>query len=55
MIERMSENDQIVTRYMADREFQGSAFPILAREIFASIRSKEAGVPVAGKFDDVSS
>ena len=34
MIERMAENDQIVTRYMADADFQGSAFPILAREIF---------------------
>ena len=27
MIERMAENDQIVTRYMADMEFQASAFP----------------------------
>ena len=27
MIERMGENDKIVTRYMADQEFQGSAFP----------------------------
>ena len=34
MIERMGENDKIVTRYMADQDFQGSAFPILAREIF---------------------
>lgn len=40
MIERMGENDKIVTRYMADRDFQGSAFPILAREIFDSIRSR---------------
>ena len=31
MIERMGENDKIVTRYMADSDFQGSAFPILAR------------------------
>lgn len=38
MIERMAENDKIVTRYMADREFQGSAFPILAREIFNAVR-----------------
>jgi type I restriction enzyme R subunit len=42
MIERMGENDKIVTRYMADREFQGSAFPILAREIFETIRAKQA-------------
>lgn len=39
MIERMADNDCIVTRYMADRDFQGSAFPILAREIFESIRA----------------
>lgn len=39
MIERMADNDAIVTRYMADREFQASAFPILAREIFEAVRS----------------
>lgn len=38
MIERMEQNDEIVTRYMADRDFQGTAFPILAREIFEAIR-----------------
>ena len=42
MIERMAENDTIVTRYMADSDFQGSAFPILARQIFETIR---AGAP----------
>lgn len=42
MIERMAENDQIVTRYMGDREFQGAAFPILAREIFDSVRAGRA-------------
>ena len=41
MIDRMAENDKIVTRYMADQEFQGAAFPILAREIFEVIRSKD--------------
>lgn len=40
MIERMAENDEIVTRYMADKDFQGSAFPILAREIFEEVRSR---------------
>jgi type I restriction enzyme, R subunit len=40
MIERMGENDKIVTRYMSDRDFQGAAFPILAREIFETIRAK---------------
>jgi hypothetical protein len=39
MIERTGENDKIVTRYMADREFQASAFPILAREIFDAVRN----------------
>lgn len=47
MIERMGENDAIVTRYMSDKEFQGSAFPILAREIFEAIRSKTS-VPSTG-------
>jgi type I restriction enzyme R subunit len=42
MIERMAEDDKIVTRYMADQEFQGSAFPILAREIFEAVRGKPA-------------
>lgn len=39
MIQRMAENDGIVTRYMDDEAFQGEAFPILAREIFASINA----------------
>lgn len=42
MIERMAENDKIVTRYLDDAEFQKAAFPILAREIFESIRSDES-------------
>jgi type I restriction enzyme R subunit len=42
MIERMADNDRIVTRYMADKEFQGAAFPILAREIFEAVRSEES-------------
>lgn len=41
MIERMAENDKIVTRYMADPAFQGAAFPILAREIFESVRLEQ--------------
>ena len=41
-MERMSDNDKIVTRYMADQEFQGSAFPILAREIFEAVRAQSA-------------
>ena len=42
MITRMAENDQIVTRYMADKEFQAAAFPILAREIFEAVRSRSS-------------
>ncbi|MEX2431443.1 MAG: hypothetical protein WD645_05935 [Dehalococcoidia bacterium] len=42
MIERMGENDKIVTRYMEDDDFQGSAFPILAREIFNAVREGAA-------------
>ena len=42
MVERMGENDKIVTRYMADRDFQASAFPILAREIFDAVRQNNA-------------
>ena len=37
MIERMGENDALVTRYMSDPEFQETAFPILAREIFEAV------------------
>jgi type I restriction enzyme R subunit len=29
----------LVTRYMGDQDFQGSAFPILAREIFEAVRA----------------
>ncbi len=49
MIERMGENDEIVTRYMADQAFQGAAFPVLAREIFDAVRARaSAGAFVAG-------
>ena len=37
MIQRMTENDKIVTRYMDDGEFQRTAFPLLAKEIFETI------------------
>jgi type I restriction enzyme R subunit len=40
MIERMGENDRIVTRYMSDNDFQGTAFPILAKEIFEAVRER---------------
>src|SRR3712207_3324622 len=36
MIQRMSENDEIVSRYMDDQDFQNAIFPLLAKEIFTS-------------------
>jgi type I restriction enzyme R subunit len=38
MIARMADNDEIVTRYMSDRDFQAVAFPILARQIFEAVQ-----------------
>lgn len=40
MMQRMSENDEIVTRYMDDDDFQKAVFPILAKEIYAGIHSQ---------------
>ncbi len=40
MMQRMSENDYIVTRYMDDAEFQKAIFPILAREIHQAVIGK---------------
>lgn len=40
MIQRMTENDKIVTRYMDDDQFQRTAFPILSREIYEAIRGE---------------
>ena len=45
MIQRMGENDKIVTRYMDDPEFQNAAFPILAKAIFEAVRAKESAQP----------
>jgi type I restriction enzyme, R subunit len=47
MIERMGENDKIVTRYMGDRDFQAAAYPILAREIFDAVRAQRIADPEA--------
>ncbi|MHB8249729.1 MAG: type I restriction endonuclease subunit R [Acidithiobacillus sp.] len=41
MIQRMAENDKIVTRYMDDGDFQRTAFPILAREIFEAVHAAQ--------------
>ncbi len=32
-------NDKCGTRYMDDQDFQNSAFPILSREIFKTVRA----------------
>lgn len=37
MIQRMSENDMIVTKYMDDKEFQKVVLPLLAKEIYKTI------------------
>jgi type I restriction enzyme, R subunit len=47
MIERMGENDALVTRYMNDPEFQETAFRPLAREIFNSVREGEGSAEPA--------
>ncbi len=52
MIERLGENDKIVTRYMADHDFRDSAFPILAREIFDAVRRAEGAVRTDGESHD---
>ena len=39
MIQRMSENDAIVSRYMDDKDFQKTIFPILAKNIFNNIQT----------------
>jgi type I restriction enzyme R subunit len=42
MVQRMSENDSIVSRYMDDTEFQKVVFPILAKEIYNNVLKKMA-------------
>ncbi len=37
MIERMSDNDAIVTRYLEDEKFRATALPYLAKAIFESV------------------
>ena len=45
MIERMSENDALVKRYLEEPEFQNVAYEVLAREIFAAGRGQPVGGP----------
>lgn len=41
MMQRMAENDDIVTRYMDDPNFQKTIFSILAKEIYDSVLGKQ--------------
>jgi type I restriction enzyme, R subunit len=43
MMQRMAQNDDIVTKYMDDDDFQKTIFPILAKEIYSDILRREAG------------
>jgi len=37
IVQRMADNDSIVTRYMDDLDFQKTIFPILAKDIYRSV------------------
>lgn len=37
MIQRMADNDRIVTRYMDDKEFGDAAFSVLSKAVYDSI------------------
>lgn len=54
IIQRMGENDKIVTRYIDDPEFQNTAFPILAKAIFEMVRGKESARPSIDRRDSPS-
>ncbi|MBK6728414.1 MAG: type I restriction endonuclease subunit R [Xanthomonadales bacterium] len=41
MIQRMADNDKIVTRYMDDKEFGSAAFAVLSKAIYDSISASE--------------
>ena len=44
MIVRMSENDELVKRYLEEPEFQNLAYGVLAEEVFKAVRGGEVGV-----------
>ena len=37
MVQRMADNDSIVTRYMDDIDFQKTIFPLLAKDIYKNV------------------
>jgi type I restriction enzyme, R subunit len=43
MIQRMGENDRIVTRYLDDKAFESAAFAVLSKVIYESIPANENG------------
>ncbi len=45
MIQRMAENDKIVTRYMDDKDFGNAAFDVLTRAIYETIPKAEEPQP----------
>ena len=42
MVQRMADNDKIVTRYMDDKEFGDAAFNVLSKAIYDSIPTEDA-------------
>lgn len=48
MIQRMSDNDKIVTRYMDDKEFGDAAFGVLSKAIYDSIPTEGPSVADRG-------
>ena len=42
IVQRMADNDKIVTRYMDDKDFGSAAFDVLSQAIYDSIPATEA-------------
>ncbi len=41
MLQRLSENDSIVSRYMSDIDFQKPVFHLLAKDIYKTVRNAQ--------------
>ena len=41
MVQRMADNDKIVTRYMDDKEFGSAAFAVLSKAIYDAIPAND--------------
>ena len=55
MIQRMVDNDKIVTRHIDDKDFQGVIFPLLAKEIFMTLYKKDAESKQESTDNDIKS